>query len=226
VRLRQLHPWALTPAEAIALQRRLAPEVVREGWPEGVRTVAGVDVAAGRAGERARGAVVVLSYPELRAIQEEWVEVRATFPYVPGLLSFREVPVLAEALQRLGRPPDLLIVDGQGYAHPRRFGLACHLGLLLDVPTIGCAKSRLVGEHAPLGREAGSTSDLVDGGEVVGRVLRTRTGVKPIYVSAGHRIGLDAACEWVVRCCRGQRLPEPVRLADRLSKTGRQLGAW
>jgi deoxyribonuclease V len=221
VRLRQLHPWALTPAEAIALQRRLAPEVVREGWPEGVRTVAGVDVAAGRAGARARGAVVVLSYPELRAIQEEWVEARVPFPYVPGLLSFREVPVLAEALERLRRPPDLLIVDGQGYAHPRRFGLACHIGLLLGVPTIGCAKSRLVGEHAPLGPEAGSTADLVDGGEVVGRVLRTRTGVKPVYVSAGHRIGLDAACEWVVRCCRGQRLPEPVRLADRLSKTGR-----
>jgi deoxyribonuclease V len=135
-----------------------------------------------------------------------------TFPYVPGLLSFRETPVLLEPLSRV-RKPDLLLVDGQGFAHPRRFGIACHLGLLLDVPAIGCAKSRLCGEHAEPDWAAGSQAPLRDGGQVIGAVLRTRDGVNPIYVSVGHRIGLAEAAEWVLRCCRGLRLPEPTRLA-------------
>jgi len=141
------------------------------------------------------------------------VEAPLTFPYVPGLLAFREVPVLAEAFRRLSQRPDLLLVDGQGLAHPRRFGIACHLGLLLDLPTIGCAKSRLVGEHGPLGEDVGRRTELRDGPEVLGLVLRTRAGVTPVYVSVGHRIGLSEAAEWTLRLCRGYRLPEPARLA-------------
>jgi deoxyribonuclease V len=187
--------------------------VVREGDPGEIRRVAGVDIAVDRARARGTGSVVVLGYPELEVVEVAVEEAPLTFPYVPGLLSFREVPVLRAAFRRLAGPFDLLLVDGQGLAHPRRFGLACHLGLLLDVPAIGCAKSRLVGEHASPDEAAGSRSDLLDDGEVIGGVLRTRDGVKPVFVSAGHRIGLAEAEAWVLRCCRGYRLPEPTRLA-------------
>ena len=209
--IRDLHPWNVSPAEAVAVQRRLAAQVVREGAPQDVRVVAGADISVG--GGRGRGAVVLLSYPELRPLEQQVVEAELAFPYVPGLLAFREVPVLAEAFRRLSQRPDLLLVDGQGLAHPRRFGIACHLGLLLDLPTIGCAKSRLVGEFGPLAEEAGSRTELRDGTEVLGLVVRTRAGVTPVYVSVGHRIGLSEAAEWTLRLCRGYRLPEPARLA-------------
>jgi len=209
--IRDLHPWNVSPAEAVAIQKRLATQVAREGAPQDVRVVAGADISVG--GGRGRGAVVLLAYPELRPLEQQVVEAELTFPYVPGLLAFREVPVLAEAFRRLSRLPDLLLVDGQGLAHPRRFGIACHLGLLLDVPTIGCAKSRLVGEHGPLGEEVGSRTELRDGPEVIGLVLRTRASVTPVYVSVGHRIGLSEAAEWTLRLCGGYRLPEPARLA-------------
>lgn len=211
--LRDLHPWDLTPKDAIALQRELASQVVRRGGPRTVRRVAGVDCAVDKARGRATGAVVVLSFPELEVVEIAVEETPLTFPYVPGLLSFREVPVLREAFHRITGPIDLLVVDGQGYAHPRRFGLACHLGLLLDLPAIGCAKSRLLGEHGDVGEEAGSRADLTDGGEVIGSLLRTRARVKPVYVSVGHRIGLRQAERWLLRCCKGYRLPEPARLA-------------
>jgi deoxyribonuclease V len=214
VDLLDLHSWAVSPKEAVAIQRELAGRVVRRGRPRAVRRVAGADIAVDRAAGRARGAVVVLSYPELEPVEVAVAEAPLTFPYVPGLLSFREVPVLREAFRRIRGPIDLLFVDGQGYAHPRRFGLACHLGLLLDVPAIGCAKSRLVGEHGPLGEAAGARADLVDAGEVVGSALRTRAGVRPVYVSVGHRISQKEAEAWVLRCCRRYRLPEPARLAD------------
>ena len=210
-----LHPWDLSPKEAVALQRELAGRVVRRGAPRRVRRVAGADIAVGRGAKRATGAVVVLSYPELEILEVAVEEAPVTFPYVPGLLSFREAPVLRQAFRKLAGPIDLLFVDGQGYAHPRRFGLACHLGLLLDVPTVGVAKSRLLGEYEEPGVEAGSRAGLVDAGETVGTVLRTRTAVRPLYVSVGHRIGLDEAVAWVLRCGRGYRLPEPARLADR-----------
>ncbi len=224
MRLRDLHPWRVTPTEAAAIQARLAPQVIAEGdprdSPEGVRYVAGADIALGDA--NGRGAVVLLSYPDLRLVEHHLVDEPVTFPYVPGLLAFREVPVLARAFEKLERTPDLLLVDGHGLSHPRRFGLACHLGLLLDVPTIGVAKSRLVGRHEQPPPEAGGSAELRDGPDLLGLVLRTRDGVSPVYVSVGHRIGLQQAAEWVLRLCRGYRLPEPTRLADQLSK-GRRL---
>jgi len=214
-------PWPATPAEAIALQVRLAPRVLLEGDPPNVRSVAGCDLAflgRGRRGDTARAAVVLLSYPELTPLEQHVAEAPVTFPYVPGLLAFREIPALLQAFERLRQAPDLLLVDGQGYAHPRRFGIACHLGLILDIPTIGVAKSRLTGRHDEPAVAAGSRAELRDGDELIGAVLRTRASVRPLYVSPGHRIGFGPAAEWVMRLCRGYRLPEPTRLADRLSK--------
>jgi deoxyribonuclease V len=206
---------------------RLAPRVVLEGDPaeRDVRLVAGCDLAfvgKGRRGDTAVAAVVLLSYPELTVVEQRVVEAPVSFPYVPGLLAFRELPALLAAFEGLERAPELVVVDGQGYAHPRRFGIACHLGLLLDLPTIGCAKSRLVGEHDEPAPAAGATVDLRDGGELIGAVLRTRDGGRPLYVSPGHRLGFAAAVRWVMRLSGGYRLPEPTRLADRLA-AGRPL---
>ena len=227
MRLRELHAWDLTPAEAIAVQVELAPQVVLSGAPGNVRLVAAADVAyveraPAWAASTARAAVVVMSYPGLDVVEHHVVQAPVSFPYVPGLLSFREIPALAAALVQVKSSPDLLLVDGQGYAHPRRLGLASHLGLLAGLPTIGCAKSRLCGEAEEPSPERGAWSALVDGGETIGRVLRTRNGVKPLYVSVGHVIGLEAAAEWVLRLATRYRLPEPARLADYLSK-GRSL---
>lgn len=223
MRLERLHDWKVTPAEAIALQKELAPRVVREGDPGDVRLVAAADVAFvdrrwPRQPTRGRAAVVLMRYPELDVIEEQVVEGDVSFPYVPGLLSFREAPLLAQAFERLKGTPDLLLIDGQGYAHPRRLGIASHIGLMAGLPTIGCAKSRLCGEHAEPGRRRGSTAALRDRGEVIGTVLRTRDGVKPLYVSAGHKISLEAAARWVLRLAPRFRLPEPIRVADALSK--------
>lgn len=208
-----LHGWDVTPAEARDIQIRLAPFVIREGAPESVRLVAAADISVRRGERLARGAVVVLTYSEMEVVEESVVEAEPQFPYVPGLLTFREAPVLLRAFEQLRHRPDLLLVDGQGYAHPRRFGIACHLGLLLNLATIGCAKSRLCGEYAQPGEAAGSRAPLVDRDEVVGSVLRTRDATAPLFVSVGHRIGLEEAVEWVLRCCRGHRLPEPSRAA-------------
>jgi deoxyribonuclease V len=214
-----LHPWDLSPSEAIALQRALADRVVRQGeLPEsGVRLIAGADVAFDKPNGRACGAVVLLAYPSLDDVERVTVEVPVRFPYVPGLLSFRETPVLLAAFERLRQRPDLVMADGHGYAHPRRFGFACHLGLLLDIPTIGVAKSRLIGEQGTVAGPQGSRADLTEGGEVVGSMLRTRQGVRSIYVSVGHRIGLADAERWALRCARGYRVPEPTRCADRVA---------
>jgi deoxyribonuclease V len=213
MKLRDLHSWSVTPREAIAIQRQLAAQISRRGRVGRVRRIGGVDISVDRARGRGRGAVVVLSYPALELLEVIVAETELTFPYVPGLLSFRETPVLRAAFERLREPVDLLLVDGHGYAHPRRFGIACHLGLLLDVPAVGVGKSRLVGEHEEPAPEAGSRADLTHQGEVIGGVLRTRAGVKPVYISVGHRISLAAAERWALHCCRGYRLPEPVRLA-------------
>lgn len=207
-----LHGWQLTPAEAIALQRELAGRVLKKGQKQTVNFIAGTDISVGSTG-MARAAVVVMSYPRLELVDMSVVEGSLDFPYIPGLLSFREMPLLLEAFRRLATAPDLVIVDGQGLAHPRRLGIACHLGLFLDVPTVGCAKSRLLGSHSEPGGQPGDRALLKDNGEVIGAVLRTRVGVKPVYVSTGHRISLDMSVKWALRCLGGYRLPEPTRLA-------------
>jgi deoxyribonuclease V len=214
-----LHPWDLSPKEAVRLQRELASRVIREGdLPEdAVRLIAGADVAFDRPRGRAVGAVVVVAYPSLEPVERVTVEVPVTFPYVPGLLSFRETPIVLEAFERMDSRPDLLMVDGHGLAHPRRFGYACHLGLLLDLPAIDVAKSRLIGDAGTVAGPRGSRADLGDGGEVIGSMLRTRQGVRSVYVSIGHKVGLAAAERWVLACAAGYRLPEPTRLADRLA---------
>lgn len=214
-----LHPWDLSPKEAVRLQRELAPRVVREGdLPQDqVRFVAGADVAFDRPNDRAVAAVVVLAFPSLEVIERVAVEAPVSFPYVPGLLSFRETPIVLEAFAQLHQAPDLVMVDGHGYAHPRRFGYACHLGILLELPTIGVAKSRLIGEAGTVAGPRGSRANLVDREEVVGSMLRSRQGVRSIYVSVGHKIGLAAAERWVLACSAGYRVPEPTRLADRLA---------
>ncbi len=223
MRLRTRHSWDLTPTEAIALQTQLAPQVIRTGEPGDVRLVAAADIAfiertRGWQGGLARAAVVLMSYPGLALVEQHVVQVPVAFPYMPGLLSFRETPALALAFEQLAPVPDLLLVDGQGVAHPRRFGLAAHLGLLAGIPTIGCAKSRLCGEAADPGPKRGSVTALVDNGERIGLVVRTKDRVKPLYVSVGHLISLECAAEWVLRLAPTHRLPEPIRLADRLSK--------
>jgi len=161
----------------------------------------------------AQGAVVVLQYPALRPVETKVIAGNLDFPYIPGLLSFRESPLTLAACEQLGITPDLVLVDGQGVAHPRRFGLASHLGLCLNLPTIGCAKSLLCGTHKTPGAEPGSYAEVVDRGEIIGVALRTKLGVKPIYVSIGHKVDLKTAIYWVMKCCRGYRLPEPTRLA-------------
>lgn len=210
-----LHDWQMTPEGARQVQRELAPMVSRLDEVGDVRLVAGADISAPDGGGVARAAVVVLQYPELVLVEEKVVERAVTFPYVPGLLSFREAPLVLAACQELDSDPDVILVDGQGILHPRRMGLASHLGLFLDKPTIGCAKSRLCGRHAPVGAEPGSRAEVTDDGEVIGVALRTKAGTSPLYVSIGNKVCLNTAIDWVVRCCRGARLPEPARLAHR-----------
>jgi deoxyribonuclease V len=226
MQVRPLHAWDLPPSEAQAVQRRLAGEVVAEDRLGEIRRVAGVDVGFPKRGdqEMARAAAVLLSYPDLTPLGESLVEEPVRYPYIPGLLSFREAPAVIAALQSLPEPPDLVMVDGQGRAHPRRFGIACHLGLLLDRPALGCAKSVLVGRYDEPPPEAGAWTPLVHQREVVGAAVRTRAGVKPVFVSVGHRVGLETAVALVLACTRGLRLPEPTRLADQLA-SGRTVAA-
>lgn len=208
----RLHDWQVTTTEAIKIQAELAGQVSRSGDVD-PHLIAGVDISVDRKSGEGTAAVVVLNYPGLEIVESEVVTDRIEFPYVPGLLSFREAPLVLAACEKLQVTPDLFIVDGQGIAHPRRMGLASHLGLFLNTPTIGCAKSRLCGIHEPPDNEARSHTELIDKGEIIGAVLRTRTGVKPVYVSIGYRIGLLSAINLILACCRGYRLPEPTRLA-------------
>lgn len=221
-----LDSWKVTPSEAKALQNEYASLVCREGRICSPESVAGVDVAISRDRRRALGAVAVLSYPGLEVSEVRIVEQEAVFPYIPGLLSFREAPVVLEAFERLSRQPDLVLVDGHGFAHPRRFGLACHLGVLLDKPTIGCAKSRLCGEAGELDAPAGSTAGLWDGEERIGTLLRTKDRVKPVFVSIGHKVALDEAERWIRELCRGYRLPEPLRAAHRAANDALRQGVF
>lgn len=208
-----LHSWHVSTSEAREIQRSLASQVVRKSEIDVPRLIAGADISHEDERGMAKAAVVVLRFPEFVLIETSVIEQRVEFPYVPGFLSFRETPLVLAACERLTLTPDLFIADAQGIAHPRRLGLASHLGLFLDVPTIGCAKSILCGRHSDLGEEPGARSLLLDGDEVVGAALRTKRGVKPVYVSIGHKVDLEAALYWVMACCNGYRLPEPTRLA-------------
>ena len=208
-----LHGWDVSFAQAKEIQLGLAGKVVVGNEDINPHLIAGVDVSFPKFQGVARGVVVVVSYPELSVVEVKTAEAQPAIPYIPGLLSFRECPVILAACEELCSAPDLVLVDGQGIAHPRRLGLASHLGLFLDVPTIGCAKSILCGRHEPVGEEIGSHAELVDNGEVIGAALRTKVGTKPIIVSIGHKVDLAAALYWVMKCCRGYRLPEPTRLA-------------
>jgi len=211
------HRWDLTPKEAMALQEKLRASVVREDRLGPVRRVCGIDVGFEQDGAVTRAAVVVLSFPGLEPIESAIARRETTFPYVPGLLSFREIPSVLDALARLKTAPDLLVCDGQGIAHPRRCGLASHIGLVAGLPSIGCAKSRLIGEHRAPAARRGAWTPLVDSGETIGAVLRTRAGVSPLYVSIGHRVSLATAIRFVLACCTRYRLPETTRCAHRLA---------
>ena len=205
-------------AEARAQQEALRSRVVTVDDHLAVVTAAGLDVAYDPASDRAAAAIVVLDVATLARVDAAVVTGRATFPYAPGLLAFREVPLLTEAYEQLTHAPDLLVCDGHGIAHPRRIGLASHLGVLLDRPSVGVAKTPYLGEHAPLGERRGASADIVDGGEVIGRALRTRDGVAPVYVSVRHRVALDTACALVLRLAPRYRQPETTRQADSASR--------
>ena len=207
------HPFDLSPGEARRLQGELAPRI-EAGPPldlSRVRYVAGADVSTW--GDEGYATVAVLSFPGLEVVEVKGYEARLGFPYVPGLLAFREIPPVAGALERVESEVDAVIFDAQGFAHPRGLGLASHLGLFLEVPSVGCAKSRLVGKHEEPGPEKGSTTDLVHRGGVIGKVVRTRRGVSPVYVSVGDKVDLDSAVELVLACCTRYRLPETTRAA-------------
>lgn len=216
--IRHLHGWDVAPAEAAALQQGLRQQLCLQADIGTVARVAGVDVSFQE--DTARAAVVVLSFPDLETVDQARAEVPATFPYIPGMLSFREGPAVLAAFERLTLWPDLALFDGQGTAHPRRLGLACHLGLFLDLPTIGCAKSRLCGVHETPGPSRGDWTPLCDGDEVIGAALRSRPGTTPLYVSPGHRMDLPTAIRYVLACCTRYRLPETTRLAHRLAGSG------
>lgn len=215
--LRELHGWNISPREAIALQRALSTLIVQEDELGEVRHIAGIDVGFEDRGATTRAAVAVLRYPDLALLDQAIVRMPTEFPYVPGLLTFREAPAVLQALRRLHVAPDLLLYDGQGIAHPRRIGIASHVGLLAGVPSIGVAKTRLIGEHGEVPTERGAWVPLTDKGERIGAVLRTRCGVKPVFVSIGHRVGLETAIRWVLACVTRYRLPETTRWAHRLA---------
>jgi deoxyribonuclease V len=207
--------WNLTPRQAIRVQQRLRQRLILADRVGKVESVAGADIAFDPVTQMAVAGVIVYRFPQMEELERRFALRPLRFPYVPGLLSFREIPVLLSALTRLRRQPDVIFVDGHGLAHPRRFGIACHLGVLLDKPTLGCAKSLLTGEEETPDQAAGSTADLRLEHEVVGKLLRTRAGVKPVYISQGHRIALPTAVRLAWQCSDGYRIPRPTRDADK-----------
>jgi len=223
MKLSPLHSWEVSPREAVEIQRRLREMVSLEELRGEVRIIAGVDVSYSKSSDLLYAVVVLLSFPDLHLIEKSWSVSKASFPYIPGLLSFREVPPLLTAFDRLSHQPDVILCDGQGIAHPRGLGLASHLGLLLSLPTIGCAKSRLYGEFQPVENQVGSFSWLKAGDKIIGAVVRTRQGVRPLFVSPGHKIDLIGSISLVRQSCRGFRIPEPTRQAHLLGNRLRLL---
>lgn len=215
-----MEAWPTRVAEARAIQESLRKKIIVRDRLGKVGRVAGVDVGFEKRGTVTRAAVVVLTFPDLVPVEQAVARRPTCFPYVPGFLSFREAPAVLAAMKKLRVRPDLLLCDGQGLAHPRRFGLACHLGLLLDIPSIGVAKSRLIGRHDEVPAQKGGWSALEDKQEIIGAALRTRTDTQPVYVSVGHRISLPTAIEYVLRCITRYRLPETTRHAHRLASPG------
>ena len=208
-----MHVWDVTPAEAVALQRALAARTVTDTPLKSWGVVAGCDVSHDRFSTTLYAGVVVLRADDFSVLERRAAVAQVDFPYTPGLLSFREAPVLLAALAKLEHTPDVVMCDGQGIAHPRRLGLASHVGLFLDRPCVGCAKSKLTGKYEEPGPEPGSRSPLLHRGQVIGSVVRTKARTLPVFVSPGHRIDLESAVRLVLGCCRGYRLPEPTRLA-------------
>jgi deoxyribonuclease V len=215
LKITPLHSWDVSPAEAMAIQQRLRNKVSQKIGFAQVRTVAGVDVSV--KDDIAKAAIVVLDYPNLTPLDQCTAEQPVQFPYIPGLLAFRESPVVLRALEKLVTEPDLFIFDAQGLAHPRRMGLATHMGLIIDRPSIGCAKSRLCGTHHEPGPKRGAYTHLYDGNEIIGAVVRSRSEVQPVYVSVGHKIDLKTAIDYVLNCCKGYRLPETTRWAHKVA---------
>ena len=212
------HAWPSTLEEAIAIQEKLRYQVITsDQLPEPIQYVAGVDMGFEADGTISRAAVAVLSFPDLQVIETSLAHRPTTFPYVPGFLSFREIPAVLDALEKIKTIPDIILCDGNGIAHPRRLGIASHLGLLVDLPTIGVAKSRLLGKYEELAETKGNWQPLIHQGETIGAVLRSRTGVKPLYISSGHRVSLPTAIDYVLRCTPKYRLPETTRIADKLA---------
>jgi deoxyribonuclease V len=214
-----IHSWVKTVEEAEEIQRQLCTQIVKEDCFSTINYVAGVDVGFEDNYAITKAAIAVLTYPNLELVETAIASIPTTFPYIPGFLSFREVPAILEAIRQIKIEPDLILCDGQGLAHPRRFGLACHLGLWLDLPTIGVAKSLLIGKHEELPLTKGSWKPLIDKGETVGVVLRSRNNVKPLYVSIGHKISLPSAINYANGCLTKYRLPETTRWADKLAST-------
>lgn len=214
----QMHSWDVTVKEATQIQKKLQERVSLTPLKGPIRTIAGADISFNRFSDNFLACVVVFSYPDLVEIERAFVRKIVKFPYVPGYLSFREVPAIAQAFASLAQKPDVLIMDGHGIAHPRRLGVATHLGLVLDTPTIGCAKSLLYGEHSALQEKKGSRTPLIDPktGHALGELLRTKDGVKPVIVSPGHSVSLEQAVDIVESCVRRHRIPEPTRLAHEL----------
>lgn len=210
-----MHTWDLAPTEAIRVQRALRSRLIMHDDIDEVETVAGVDVGFERDGAITKAAVAVLSFPALELVECRIARMPTCFPYVPGLLSFRELPAVLPAFEQLARVPELVFCDGQGYAHPRRFGIASHLGVLLDIPCIGVGKTRLTGRHGEVPAGRGAWTPLLDGTEQIGAVLRTRCGVKPLFVSIGHRVSLPTAIRYTMACTTRFRSPEPLRAAHR-----------
>jgi len=224
MKIHRLHAWDLTPAEAVALQRELAGRVEAGPPLDRCDLVAGADVSYNRFSNTFYAGVVVLRTSDLSVVERQGAVREVHFPYIPGLLSFRETPVLLDAFAKVKSEPDAVMVDAHGFSHPRRFGLTCHLGVCLERPTLGCAKSRLTGTYEEPGPKAGAHTPLTDRGEVIGSVLRTKAGVRPVFVSVGHRIDLASAVRLVLQTCRGYRLPEPTRQAHHHVNTLRRAG--
>ena len=219
-----LHPWNVSPSEALEIQEELRKKLILTPPKMPWEKIGAGDVSYSRTDDRIYAAFLLFSYPDLTLLESAQAQGRASFPYIPGLLTFREAPILMETFSKLKRKPDLILIDGQGIAHPRSMGIAAHLGLLLDLPSIGCAKSRLYGAEAEPSREQGSRVPLIEEGRTVGMVVRTRTGVKPVYVSPGHKMDLETSVKIVLSLCRGYRIPEPLRqghiLVNRLREKG------